>query len=149
MKTALILAYVSLMTAPVAFAADDVLRHFSDNTFVKSKPVQMIGAPRSSENVARENQVNSVMAYSGNSFRHCFEKMLSREPIRDIQTTFFFEINEQGLIQNISADLHSGNPDVQAVRDLLNCSASRMRTLRFPQAASKQTFRFLLSFKYD
>lgn len=127
--------------------AAETSRYFNGNDFESIKSVQIVGVPRTPENVERERQIGEIVAQNARQFRYCFEKLLLGGPIPQVSPTFYFTVDEDGSFNNVTADLPPQGENQEKALELISCSAKRISTFRAPSRwGAIRTFRFNMTF---
>src|SRR6185312_13659478 len=117
------------LSLPV-WAAESNSAYFNGQSMEPIKPVQMIGASRSPENLERESQVDFIVSKNTRQLQNCYELAPAKESQPKVEVIFYFTVGADGLFKNLSADVISRS---QAdLGDLISCSSSRIQSFRAP-----------------
>jgi hypothetical protein len=120
--------------------------YFSGQVFESAKSVQLIGAPRTSENIEREAHVGKIVELHLNQLRYCYERALARGKFGGIHATFYFTVSPDGSFGNVAADLNVFSGDSPAVTALFTCASQQIGNFRAAKFTSENTFRFKANF---
>ena len=127
--------------------ADAGLKYFSGATFEHAKTVQMVGVERTSENLYRENQVSVIVEHVNNQLRYCYEKALRGISSLNVESVFYFLVNTDGSIENVTADLINVDATTPGVAYLISCASDQLKMLKVPGwMGGNRSFRFRVSY---
>jgi hypothetical protein len=120
------------------------LSFYSEHGLEQAKPVQLVAAARSAENISREDHVSEIIGLNRNRLRFCFERALAKSPL-SVDSTLYFSVTKEGVFENMTGDFSAKGLD-ENIRSLFDCVSSQLKTLRAAKGTSDLTFRFKLKF---
>ncbi len=133
----------ALFSAHGAFAQSKT--YFSGQELEAPKVIQLIGAPRTPENIEREDHVGKIVELHENQLRYCFERVLSQEPI-GVSATFYFTVNTEGNFGDVTADLNAKDGSDPNVTVLMTCVSRQIQHFHAAKSGTETTFRFRVNF---
>jgi hypothetical protein len=124
--------------------------YFSRGEFEVAKPVQLVGAARSKENLAREDQVGKTLEMNAHLLADCHERAIAVGIPPMIESTFYFAVRSDGSFANVTADLRAA--DIQgtyqrSVEGLFNCATQQIQRLKAANWKESLVFRFNIRFE--
>jgi hypothetical protein len=144
------LSSLFLILSSFAVFADVRANYFTGQEFEVRKIVQILGAPRTPENLEREDQMGKVMNAHLNQLRFCYERVFRLGALPKLETSFYFSVSKDGQIGNVTADLI--NPGVAdkfdaGVKELFSCVSQQISRARAPVWTADGVFKFAATFE--
>lgn len=143
MKPLLAIVFFSLLSSHRAFSQDKL--YYSGQEFETPKAVQLIGAPRTPENIEREDHVGKIVELHKNNLRYCFERVLVQGPV-DVDATIYFTVSTDGNFGDVTADINAKDGSDSNVTAILTCVSRQIQSFRAAKFGTDKTFRFRVIF---
>jgi hypothetical protein len=135
-----------LLSSQLAFASVFGAQYFNGKNFEEIKPLQMIGAIKTAQDLERENQVSRVVEANRRTLAYCYERELNNGPLTNLEAIFYFTVAVDGKFNNVTADVISPIDVIKNSLRLVSCASQIFYSFKAAAFPADRTFRYRVLF---